>query len=96
MKEQEVRAMIQKLPMAKFFVRPLDDEISWQAGAVSDRIKMSHIDSMEEVDGIIIIKSAKGTWFGDHTVYFSIEKGSVSNDNKTWYAAGAKIQISTK
>ncbi len=96
MKEQEVRAMIQKLPMAKFFVRTLDDEVSWQAGAVSDRIKMSHIDSIEVVSDVVILKSTIGTWFGDHTVYFSIEKGSVSNDNKTWYAAGAKIQISTK
>ena len=93
MKEQEVIKMIHKLPKAKFFVRSQDDEISWQAGAVSDRIKISHIDSMQVVGGVVILKSIIGTWFGDKEVHFSIADGSVSTDGKIFYAPGPKIQI---
>ena len=78
MKEKDVREAIKKLTKVKFFIRPKDDEISWQAGSLSDRIKMGYIDPMVEEDGLVVLRSKTGTWFGDHVVQFSIMTGDVS------------------
>ena len=91
MKHEQIRLAIEPLAKCHFFLTPEIDEMSWQAGPVSDRIKMRLVDSIKIEEDLVVLRSRVGTWFGDKEVFFSISTGAVSLDKNIWYAQGPRI-----